>query len=63
MPLRAKPSAARPMPVGRRSRSVGPAGEDGHLKVFYDRLGRRFQTYDQWIASGAGIPATAPRPQ
>jgi hypothetical protein len=25
--------------------------------VFYDKLGVPFQTYDQWIASGAQIPA------
>jgi hypothetical protein len=29
---------------------------DGYLKVFYDRLGLKFQTYDQWIASGAQVP-------
>jgi Protein of unknown function (DUF3300) len=31
-------------------------GRDGYLKVFYDRLGLKFQTYDQWIASGAQVP-------
>jgi len=25
----------------------------------YDKLGLEFQTYDEWIASGARIPATA----
>ncbi|MFI5399351.1 MAG: DUF3300 domain-containing protein [Candidatus Binatia bacterium] len=30
---------------------------DGYLRVFYDRLGLSFQTYDRWIASGAHIPA------
>ncbi len=30
---------------------------DGYLRVFYDRLGVRFQTYERWIASGAHIPA------
>jgi hypothetical protein len=33
-------------------------GPDGHLRVFYDRLGVRFQTYQHWIATGARIPAT-----
>ena len=28
-------------------------GHDGYLRVYYDRLGLQFQTYDQWIASGA----------
>ena len=35
-------------------------GSDGTLKVFYDELGLKFQTYDQWIASGAQVPAGAP---
>ena len=26
---------------------------DGYLRVFYDKLGVKFQTYEQWIASGA----------
>ena len=30
---------------------------DGTLRVLYDRLGIRFQTYEQWIASGARLPA------
>ena len=33
---------------------------DGTLGVFYDRLGIRFQTYEQWIASGARVPAGVP---
>jgi hypothetical protein len=32
-------------------------GRDGYLRVFYDKLGLEFQTYDQWIASGARIPS------
>jgi Chaperone of endosialidase len=28
----------------------------GYLKVFYDKLGLKFQTYDQWMASGARVP-------
>jgi Protein of unknown function (DUF3300)/Chaperone of endosialidase len=31
-------------------------GQDGYLKVFYDRLGLKCETYEQWIASGARIP-------
>ena len=33
---------------------------DGSLRVFYDRLGIRFQTYEEWIASGARVPAGVP---
>jgi hypothetical protein len=31
-------------------------GRDGYLEVFYDKLGLKFQTYEQWIASGAQVP-------
>jgi hypothetical protein len=31
-------------------------GRDGYLRVFYDRVGLKFQTYDHWVASGARIP-------
>jgi len=32
---------------------------DGTLRVLYDRLGVKFQTYEHWIASGARVPTTA----
>lgn len=35
---------------------------DGYLKVLYDRLGLKFETYDHWITSGAQAP-TGTRPQ
>src|SRR5438093_11466029 len=35
-------------------------GSDGYLRVFYDKLGLKLQTYDQWVASGAHVPAGAP---
>jgi hypothetical protein len=34
-------------------------GHDGYLRVDYDKLGLKFQTYDQWLAAGARVPATA----
>jgi hypothetical protein len=34
-------------------------GDDGYLRVFYDKLGLTFQTYDQWLAVGARVPSTA----
>jgi hypothetical protein len=37
-------------------------GDDGYLRVFYDRLGIKFQTYEQWIASGAHMPESVPVP-
>ena len=38
-------------------------GRDGYLRVFYDKLGLKFETYDHWVASGARIPsATGIRP-
>ena len=30
--------------------------QDGYLRVFYDKLGVKFQTYEHWIASGARLP-------
>jgi hypothetical protein len=35
-------------------------GSDGYLRVFYDKLGLKFQSYDQWTASGAHVPAGTP---
>jgi hypothetical protein len=37
-------------------------GHDGYLRVFYEKLGLQFQTYDQWIATGARIPSAQPQP-
>jgi Protein of unknown function (DUF3300) len=31
-------------------------GRDGYLRVYYDRLGVKFQTYRDWLAGGAHIP-------
>jgi hypothetical protein len=33
-------------------------GRDGYLRVSYDRLGVRFETYDRWLASGARVPTS-----
>ena len=35
-------------------------GSDGYLRVFYDKLGVPFETYDAWLAAGARIPAGIP---
>ncbi len=32
-------------------------GRDGYLRVFYRKLGVRFETYDRWVASGAHVPS------
>ena len=32
-------------------------GSDGYLRVYYDRLGIKFQKYRDWLAAGANIPA------
>jgi hypothetical protein len=31
-------------------------GRDGYLRVLYHKLGLHFQTYEQWISSGARVP-------
>ncbi len=35
-------------------------GSDGYLRVFYDKLGVKFQTYERWVASGAQVPPGVP---
>jgi hypothetical protein len=35
-------------------------GQDGYLRVYYDRLGVKFQTYAHWVASGAQVPVAVP---
>ena len=34
-------------------------GRDGYLRVFYDKLGLTFQTYQQWLAAGSELPTVA----
>ena len=34
-------------------------GNDGYLRVNYDRLGIKFLTYKDWLAAGAQIPIRA----
>jgi len=36
-------------------------GHDGYLRVYYEKLGLPFQTYHQWLATGARIPSAAPQ--
>ena len=36
-------------------------GRDGYLRVRYDTLGVKFETYDGWFASGARLPAVRGR--
>ena len=35
-------------------------GRDGYLRVYYDKVGVKFQTYEQWIVSGARVPVGVP---
>ncbi len=35
-------------------------GADGYMRVSYDLLGLPFETYDQWLASGAHLPSVKP---
>jgi Protein of unknown function (DUF3300) len=34
-------------------------GRDGYFRVSYRKLGLKFQSYDEWVASGARVPAIA----
>jgi hypothetical protein len=31
-------------------------GRDGYFRVSYGKLGLKFQSFDQWLASGARVP-------
>ena len=33
-------------------------GTEGYLRVFYEKLGLKFETYDHWVKSGA-LPVNA----
>ena len=50
--------------IAQEVQTVVPAavlrGSDGYLRVSYDTLGLKFQTYDQWTASGAHVPTGTP---
>jgi hypothetical protein len=35
---------------------------NGYLRVFYEKLGIKFQTYEEWMASGARVPTAALSP-
>ena len=35
-------------------------GTDGYLRVSYEKLGLPFETYDQWLATGAQLPPVKP---
>jgi len=34
-------------------------GRDGYLRVYYDRLGVTFESYDRWVSSGARVPTSS----
>ena len=33
-------------------------GSDGYLRVYYERLGLRMQSWNEWVAGGRKIPST-----
>jgi hypothetical protein len=36
------------------------AGPDGYLRVYYEKLGLKFETYQEWLRSGGRVdPASA----
>jgi len=35
-------------------------GADGYMRVSYDQLGFPFETYEQWVATGAHLPSVKP---
>jgi hypothetical protein len=49
--------------IAQEVQSVAPTavtrGRDGFLRVFYDRIGVKFESYEAWLAAGAHVPAGA----
>jgi hypothetical protein len=49
--------------IAQQVRAIRPdavlRGSDGYLRVRYDKLGFKFQTYDRWMAAGAQTPPYA----
>ena len=47
-----------PARVGEASicRPATSDGNDGFLRVYYEKLGLKFRSYDDWLAGGARIP-------
>ena len=35
-------------------------GQDGYLRVYYEKLGLKLRTYSDWLAGGAKIPEVLP---
>ena len=33
---------------------------DGYLRVHYDKIGVKFQTYEHWLSTGAQLPSAVP---
>ena len=52
--------------IAQEVRAVRPdavaVGRDGYLRVSYERLGLRFRSYDDWVASGGRLPKPADLP-
>jgi hypothetical protein len=36
-------------------------GSDGYLRVYYEQLGLRMQSWNEWVAGGRKIPANLAR--
>jgi len=36
------------------------SGPDGYMRVSYNMLGLPFETYAQWLATGAHLPSVKP---
>ena len=53
-------SLERPVPGDHIMLAAVLRGSDGYLRVSYDMVGVKFQTYDRWLASGADVPAGVP---
>ena len=46
--------------IAQEVQSVAPQavwrGEDGFLRVRYEKIGVKFQSYEHWLSTGASVP-------
>ena len=38
-------------------------GSDGYIRVYYERLGLKFRSYDRWVVAGGLMPRTTGAPR
>jgi hypothetical protein len=55
-----RPAAATIFPTGQVMPQAVVRDRDGYLRVYYDKIGVKFQSYEHWLSSGARPPNAVP---